>query len=96
MAENERATHISAEELDTIQADRPSWAAKYKQTLRRLNVGEAVVIPCMPSCSWLKQCSAAAQINLILGAGNYRTKHLAKRGTPDNHLAVMKLHEENE
>ena len=96
MAENERATHISAEEFDTIQADRPSWAAKYKQTLRRLNVGEAVVIPCMPSCSWLKQCSAAAQINLILGAGNYRTKHIAKRGTPDYHLAVMKLHEENE
>ena len=96
MAENEKATHISAEEFDTIQADHPSWASKYKQTLQRLKVGEAVIVPCIPSCSWRKQCSAGSQVGLILGSGNYKTKHLAKRGTPDNHIAVMKLHEENE
>ena len=95
MAENERTTYISAEEFNTIRGGQ-SWASQYKLTLRRLKVGEAVVVPCIPSCAWSKQCSAAAQVNLILGSGNYKTKHLAKRGTPDNHIAVMKLHEENE
>ena len=100
MSDNEKVTHISVDEFNALSgrgaAGRKggSWASKYKLTLRRLKVGEAIVLPCIPSCSWSRQFSAAAQVNLILGSGNYQTKHLEKRGTPDNHIAVMKLHEE--
>ena len=92
--------YISADEFDEIGVVRKKgegWASKYQSVLLGLGADEAVVLPCMTSC-WASRsrhsCSAATLINHILGAGNYSTRHLEKRGTPNNRIAVKKLRQE--
>lgn len=90
--------YISADEFDALggKGGKGSWASKYKSVLRGLEVGRVVVLPCLPTCwtSSTRSCSASTQAGYILGSGNYKTKHLVKRGTPNNHIAVKKLHQE--
>ena len=96
--EDSGVRYISADEFDSIggQGGQGSWASKYKSVLRGLEVGGIVVLPCLPTCwtSSAKSCSATTQASLILGTGNYKTKHLVKRGTANNQIAVKKLHQE--
>jgi hypothetical protein len=90
--------YISADEFDAIGVKGNSWASKYKSVLRGLKVGGVVILPCLPAC-WtannLNSCSATTQVNNLLGSGNYKTKHVVKRGTPNSHIAVKKLRQEN-
>ena len=91
--------YISADEFDALggKEGKGSWASRYTSVLRGLKVGGVVVLPCLPTCwtSSTRSCSASTQASYILGSGNYRTKHLVKRGTPNNHIAVKKLHQED-
>jgi hypothetical protein len=90
--------YISADEFDAIKGKSGGrgWVSKYQSVLRGLKDGGVVVLPCLPGC-WLRptqSCSAMGQASLLLGSGNYQSKHLVKRGTPNNHIAVKKLRQE--
>ena len=95
--EDEEVRYISADKFDEIfsHAGRGSgWRAAYKQVLKELKVNQAIIIPCPEGC-WTSvnrnTCSSTTHVHFILGAGNYQTKHLEKRGTPNNHIAVKKI-----
>ena len=96
--EDSGVRYISADEFDALggQGGQGSWASKYKSVLRGLKVGGIVVLPCISTCwtSSTQSCSATTQASSILGSGNYKTKHLEKRGTANNKIAVKKLHQE--
>ena len=98
MEDNQQVKYISGDEFDKIwrTPNGRGWRATYSQVLRDLKVDEAVVIPCRESCWKLymnnrNTCSSNTHINYILGAGNYHTKHLEKRGTPNNHIAAKRI-----
>jgi len=98
MEDNEAVRYISADKFDEISpyAGRGrGWRAAYKQVVKDLKVNEAVIIPC-PEVCWtsfkMKTCASTTHVHSILGAGNYKTKHLEKRGTPNNHIAVKRIH----
>ena len=98
MADNQEVKYISGDEFDKIwrTPTGQGWRATYSLALRELEVDEAIVIPCWEPC-WKaydkkrNTCSSNTHVNYILGAGNYRTKHLTKRGTPNNHIAVKRI-----
>ena len=95
MADNQEVKYISADEFDAMRMiTGKGWRATYSQVLRDLKVDEAVVIPCGEKC-WATpnrpSCSSTTHVNYILGAGNYKTKHLEKRGTPNNHIAAKRI-----
>jgi len=96
MADNEQVKYISADEFDKIWFKRTGkgWRAKYEQVLKDLKVNKAVMLPCKEVCwtsPYRNTCSSTTYVHLILGTGNYQTKHLEKRGTPNNHIAVKKI-----
>ena len=99
MEDNQEVQYISADAFDKIwrKPTGKGWLATCSQVLRDLKVDEAIVLPCAEGC-WtspnMNTCSSTTHVNYILGAGNYHTKHLEKRGTPNNHIAVKRIRDE--
>ena len=97
MEDKGEVKYISGDEFDEIwrKPTGRGWRATYKQVVKDLKVNEAVIIPCAEGC-WTSfktnTCASTTHINYILGRGNYQTKHLEKRGTPNNHIAVKRIH----
>ena len=97
MGDNQQVKYISGDEFDEIwrKPTGRGWRATYKQVVKDLKVDEAVIIPCAEGC-WTSfktnTCASTTHINYILGPGNYQTRHLETRGTPNNHIAVKRIH----
>jgi len=96
MEDNQQVKYISGDEFDKIR-HKPvgrGWRATYKQVVEDLKVGQAIILPCAKGC-WASAnrntCASTTHINYILGPGNYQTRHLETRGTPNNHIAVKRI-----